>query len=309
MNRLLASPHRGAAELAASREYCRQLARSTGRNFYYSFLTLPRELRDDMCVLYAFMRRTDDLGDDESQPLERRARQLQEWRARLSSVLNASPTDAEFAADPILPGIADLVERRGIPAQYLFDVITGVESDLTPEVPRTYADLERYCYHVAGAVGLCCIHVWGFSGPGAEAAAVACGTAFQLTNILRDVAEDARHGRCYLPQDELAHFGVTPADFLLPTVSEPVRQLLGLQLTRAAGCYAAGASLFPHLTRPGRRILSAMFRIYGGLLGELDRRRFARLDCRIELSKARKVRAAVAGWLMPKAVLPGVGTK
>lgn len=140
-----------------SYKYCQSLARRTGRNFYFSFLTLPRRLFRDMCVLYAFMRHTDDLGDSHERTPDERRRELARWRNALDEALQGRCENGR-----ILPALADVIARHEIPAEYLRDVIAGVESDLSPRSFHNFADLSHYCYQVAGAVGLCCIHIWGF---------------------------------------------------------------------------------------------------------------------------------------------------
>jgi 15-cis-phytoene synthase len=249
--------------------YCSALARSSKTQFYLTFFSLPRPMFRDMCVLYAFMRHTDDLGDEPSLPPEGRKARLDEWRLRLSETLDGKATE-----DPILPAVGDLVRRREISKQLLFDVIDGVESDLTPRRMASFAELEDYCYHVAGAVGLCCIRIWGYTDPRAEPAAIACGTAFQLTNILRDVSEDLAAGRVYLPQQDLDRFEVTP-DVLAKGGSDPRWQsLMQFEADRAREYYRRAAPIVDWLSPAGRRVQRAMFRMYGGLLDEIERRRF-----------------------------------
>src|SRR6185369_5380403 len=169
--------------------HSQELARRTAGNFYYSFLTLPRDRFRAMCVLYAFMRVTDDIGDDE-RPAADRTRDLTAWRDALARVCDGGTTD-----HPVLPAVADILKTYRVPREYLDAVIMGVEADLDTVSFETFAQLNDYCYHVAGAVGLACIHIWGFHDDRAKAAAVDCGTAFQLTNILRDLAEDAARDR------------------------------------------------------------------------------------------------------------------
>ena len=240
-----------------------------------------------MCVLYAFMRHTDDLGDEPTLPAATRMAQLTHWRGRLITALDGYPVD-----DPILPAVADLVRRHGLPHQLLYDVISGVESDLAPHTFETFAQLEHYCYHVAGAVGLCCIRIWEYVDPRAEPAAVACGAAFQLTNILRDVADDLRSGRCYLPQEDLHRFGVT-RDMLLHGGNDPAYQsLMGFETERARSYFQQAAPLLEWLSPEGQRVQRAMFRMYGGLLDEIERRRFNVQSGRIRVP--RRVKWSIA---------------
>jgi 15-cis-phytoene synthase len=269
--------------LAESNAFCQQLARSTGKNFYYSFLGLPRTLRREMCVLYAFMRATDDIGDDESRSLAERRTLLDNWKQSLADALQGQTGD-----HPILPALAELVASGKLPARYLFDVIEGVEMDLEPRRFATFSELETYCYHVAGAVGLCCIHVWGFDGDDALPPAIACGTAFQLTNILRDLAEDIDRDRVYLPQEDLQRFGYTEEDLQRRVFDDRFRRLMQFEVARARTHYQQAEQLFAHLAPPGQPILRAMIRIYGGLLDRIERRGYDIFSSRIHLSRCHK---------------------
>lgn len=268
--------------LEESYAHCQALAKRTAGNFYYSFLTLPRERFRAMCVLYAFMRVTDDLGD-EDRPASERARALAAWRDGLTLALSGGA-----CAHPVLPAVVDIVQRYAIPRDSLTAVITGVEMDLGPVAFGTFEQLAGYCYHVAGAVGLACIHVWGFHDERAKGAAVDCGTAFQLTNILRDLREDAARGRVYLPREDLERFGFTAADLSAGCRDERFTRVMQFEVDRAREFYARAASLFEYLDPPGRPILETMIGIYRGLLDEIERRRFDVFTRRVELSRWRK---------------------
>jgi phytoene synthase len=274
--------------VADSYQHCWALARATAGNFYYSFLTLPRDLRQAMCALYAFMRVTDDLGDSDA-PAEMRAAQLAAWRESLRRACDEGVYD-----HPILPALADIVRRYGIPVRYLLDVIAGVEMDLLPAAYQTFDELARYCYHVAGAVGLACIHLWGFHDPRALDAAVDCGAAFQLTNILRDLGEDAVRGRTYLPIEDLDRFHIAADELAAHSRSDIQRdarfeQLMRFEVSRAREYYSRARMLFDYLDSPGKPILEAMLRIYGGLLDEIERRRYDVFSRRVSLSRGRKL--------------------
>jgi len=265
-----------------SYEYCRALAKQTARNFYYSFLTLPQDRFRAMCVLYAFMRITDDLSDEGAEA--DRAANLIHWRASLTAALEAGTFD-----HPIFPALVDMLARFRVPPEYLFDVITGVEMDLTPTAFETFADLERYCYHVAGAVGLSCIHLWGFHDQRAIAAAIDCGTAFQLTNILRDLQEDAERGRLYLPLEDLARFELTQEDLRSGRHDARFEHLMQFEVSRTRTYYGRAKMLFEYLDPPGLPILDTMVRIYGGLLDEIERRKYDVFTRRVELSCGHKL--------------------
>jgi 15-cis-phytoene synthase len=274
--------------LEESVAYAKALARRTAGNFYFSFLTLPGGMLRDMCVLYAFMRLSDDLGDDDTVPPAERAARLDRWQASLEQALHGGPF-----AHQVFPALVELVERKQIPPQYLFDVLAGVRMDLEPTGFETFEDLEKYCYHVAGTVGLCCIHVWGFHGEEAVPRAIDCGTAFQLTNILRDLGEDAAAGRVYLPRVDLERFGYTAGDLAARCRDARFTELMRFQVARAREYYARAAGLLERLDPPGRAVAAAMLGIYGGLLEKIERRRFDVFSRRITLSRARKLAIAV----------------
>lgn len=280
------------APLDASVRHCCALARRSRTQFYLTFFSLPRPLFRDMCVLYAFMRHTDDLGDEPNLPPATRLAQLTQWRGRLITALDGYPVD-----DPILPAVADLVRRHSIPHELLYDVITGVESDLTPHGFDTFDQLERYCYRVAGTVGLCCIRIWEYFDPRAERAAVACGTAFQLTNILRDICEDLHNGRCYLPQEDLDRFHVT-RDMLLHGGHDPAYQsLMQFEANRAREYFHQAEPLLEWLSPEGKRVQRGMLRTYGGLLDEIERRKFDVQHGRVRIPRRLKWSIAVRSLL------------
>lgn len=272
--------------LPESYAYCAALAKRTAGNFYYSFLTLPKDRFRAMCALYAFMRVTDDWGDS-AESVEVRTRDLAAWRRDLSHAL-----EGQSREHPVLPAVADMVRRYAIPPEHLRAVIDGVEMDLGPVRIETFGQLEKYCYHVAGAVGLACIHLWGFHDTRALAAAVDCGTAFQLTNILRDLREDALMGRVYLPAEDLRQFGCTADDFAKGRMTSNFLQLMQFEVARAREYYARAEALHAYLDPPGRPILETMISIYGGLLDEIERREYDVFTERVRLSGWRKLSMA-----------------
>jgi phytoene synthase len=276
-----------AAVLAASYRWARDLTRASRSNFYYSLLALPRPLFRDMCALYAFMRVSDDLGDDARVSLAERGVRLAKWRSDLDDALDG----AEFR-HPVLPALADVVARHHIPRETLFAVIDGVQLDLDAAGFETFAELSDYCYHVAGAVGLCCLHIWGFDSSDAPPLAVDCGRAFQLTNILRDVAEDARVGRSYLPREDLRQFGLTEADLGTTKIAPRVRDLLAFEAARARADFARARHLIPLCHPPGRPILDAMIRTYAALLDAIEARDYDVFSRRIALGHWRKLAIA-----------------
>jgi phytoene synthase len=290
--------------LAASERFCGQLSRREARNFYYSFLLLPGDRRRSMCALYAFMRRTDDLADEPGPPGDRAGR-LESWRNMVEEALDGGRTDAW----PGLPALAATVERYEIPRRYLFEVIDGVAMDLDPRPFPTFDDLYAYSYRVASAVGLCCLHIWGFQSDGgrAEALAESCGIALQLTNILRDVREDAQNGRIYLPQEDLERFGVPTEALTADRPSESLRALLAFESRRAYDFYDRAAPLSALVAPVGRPVLNAIAGIYRALLDEIVRRDYDVLKARVSLSVARKTAIALRS-LASRFTRPNAGT-
>jgi 15-cis-phytoene synthase len=279
------SSQNGRSTLAKSFEWCRHLTRSSRSSFYLSFLTLPRNLFHDLCALYAFMRVSDDLGDDSAVPVWQRIASLEKWRSQLVQAL-----DGGLCEHPVLPALADVVRRHEIPREYLVEVIDGVESDLTPRRFETFAELSDYCYHVAGAVGLCCVHIWGFSDPRAKDLAIDCGLAFQLTNILRDVAEDARVGRVYLPQEDLTRFGLRTEDLCSDKPFPRFRDLMAYEAARARTYFVRAKDLIPLCNPPARPILDAMMRTYAALLNAIEASAFDVQNRRIRVGFCGKMR-------------------
>lgn len=281
-------------------DHCIRLTKRTAGNFYYSFCGLPAPQFRAMCALYAFMRVTDDWGDDAQQPLSQRIADLGAWEQSLTAVLQPVWLETEMtgwseAARAVLPAMRDVVQRFAIPREHLFAVVRGVRSDL--EAPsnwpltrfQTFTELADYCYLVAGAVGLCCIHIWGFRGDEAIPRAIDCGTAFQLTNILRDVGEDAAAGRVYLPAEDLQRFDVTVEDLIAQRCDDRFRALMTFEAERAKSFYASAEHLLPCLEPHGRPIMKAMLQLYGGLLSEIERRRFDVFRQHVSLPRWRKL--------------------
>jgi 15-cis-phytoene synthase len=272
--------------------WCMRLTRASRSSFYYSFFALPRALFRDMCVLYAFMRVSDDLGDDESVPVERRGALLAQWRAAAQRALSGDACE-----HPLLPALAHIVARHAIPSEHILAVIDGVRMDLSPQGFETFDDLAGYCYHVAGAVGLCCLRIWGSAGAEAIPLAIDCGLAFQLTNILRDVAEDARLGRCYLPREDLRRFGLTPADLRQGTPPPRLRELMQYEAARARAYFAASAPLVALCDPAGRPILDAMTKTYSTLLRAIELADYDVYRLRIHVGRLRRLRIVIGSMI------------
>jgi phytoene synthase len=244
-------------------------------------LLLPRDKRRSMYALYAFLRHSDDLTDSEL-PLEQRRAALDQWRHNLDAAL------AGDSKHPILPALIDTVERHAIPVQYLVDVLEGVAMDLEDRVYATFADLEPYCYRVASAVGLACIHIWGFHGDDALDSARDCGIAFQLTNILRDLKEDADRGRLYLPIEDLRRFDYPADGFVRREINDAFHRLLDFEIERAESFYERARPLHDRVHPDGRHMLRAMVGTYHAILDEIKRRPGNVLREHVRLSRWRK---------------------
>jgi 15-cis-phytoene synthase len=255
---------RDATHLAASYEYCRKIARTAARNFYYGFALLPPAKRDALCALYAFMRCADDISDSDHEVNDKRHR-LKAWGATLDRALAG-----DFNGNPIFPAFYDTVTKYSIPAAYFHDLMSGAEMDLTTNRYATFDLLRHYCYCVAGTVGLCCVHVFGFRDPAALELAPKLGIAFQLTNILRDVPEDFAMGRVYLPQEDLQRFGCTEQDIGSRVASPAFIQLMKFEADRAWKFYGEGVGLQQMVSADSRAALWALTRIYSGILKKIE---------------------------------------
>lgn len=272
-----ASGHRQhGPELAEAYAACRAIARREAKNFYYAFVALPEARRNAICAIYAFMRQADDLADDENLSREERRRRLDDWQAHWRGMCHGGD-----CSDPIFLAVRDAVERFAIPLNLLDELVDGVIMDLKPDAsdtPDTYAtfdDLYRYCYLVASVVGLVCIRIFGYKDQRAEKLAEETGIAFQLTNILRDVGEDAERNRVYLPLEDLAAHGVSLDGWLHrapgapPTPAE--RALLAEIAGRAEKFYESAQALMPLIDRESRPALWVLVRIYHALLKRIER--------------------------------------
>lgn len=277
-------------KLASSYGFCEAVARRRARNFYYSFLALPRGKKRAMCVLYAFMRECDDRSDGDGASPER----LLEWRRELEATLRGAP-----APHPVWPALLDVVDRYAIPPACLHRMIDGVSADLSPRHIATFDELYRYCYLVASVVGIATIHVFGFQDPAAPALAEKCGVAFQLTNIVRDVKEDALNGRIYLPAEDLERFGVRPSMLQAGSLAGELRRLLEFEARRARAYYEESRPLLDMVSADSRGALWALVEIYSRLLARIEQRGYDVLHGRIRLGwfeKSAIAARAIAGW-------------
>jgi squalene synthase HpnC len=293
------APQSGAT-IAESYEYCHDVARAAHSNFYYAFYLLSKPKRDALAALYAFMRLIDDVSD-EGQDLAAKQRGLARWRAALDQAITGqeqvfdgnaavvSPAATLPGAEQVLPALVDTMQRYNMPARYLHDLISGAEMDLTVRAYPTFDRLREYCYRVAGTVGLTCTHVFGFRDARALDLAERLGLAFQLTNIIRDVHEDHKLGRVYLPEEDLARYGVSPEDFDRSEATLGMRELLRFEADRAWERYEEGSALLGLIDEDSRSALWLLVHTYSALLGRIEVLDFAVFGEKIRLSKAEKM--------------------
>jgi phytoene synthase len=266
-----------------------RITRREARNFAWGIAVLPKPKRLAVAALYAFARRVDDIADAPGVPAEERRRGLEECRAAVEA-LPGAPAD-----DPVLVALADAVTRYPVPRSALLDLVAGGLMDAETTRYATWAELREYCRCVAGAVGLACTAVYGPSDPAAaEPRAEALGLALQQINIMRDVAEDWRLGRVYLPQDELERFGVTEADIAAGRVSPAWHGLMEEQGRRADALMRDGLELLPLLDRRSALCVRAFAGIYRGLLVQMRGRGYDVFSRRPQLSAVGKIRAVAA---------------
>jgi len=299
------------AQLTMAYSVCRGITRSNAKNFYYAFLVLPKRKRESLCAVYAFMRRCDDIADDPTLSMEERRYRLDAWLDALHRVQQGEPSD-----DPILLALTDTQRRYTIPAGLLDELATGTAMDVDPgtggsenpvsaiaPVPgltvqyQTFDDLKLYCYRVASVVGLVCIHIFGYRDPAAESLAEQCGLAFQLTNIIRDVKEDAAMGRVYLPQEDLAKFGLSAAELLSAPGTARFRPLLAMEADRAREYYQAGEQLSSYVSEDSQPALWVLVNIYRKLLEKIAERQYDVFSGKVSLTVSEKLKILAKGFL------------
>ncbi len=290
------------AELQLTTAYsvCRHIARSSAKNFYYGFMLLPARKRNALSAVYAFMRHADDLSDDPGMTLPERRLKLTEFIDSYRRSLESGRTD-----DPVFLALRDSQQRYSIPMELLEQLVAGTGMDVCegsgqngdPRVVySSFDELYKYCYHVASVVGLVCIRIFGYRDPVAEQYAEHLGIAFQLTNILRDVKEDAAMARVYLPQQDLERFGVTAAELGSGLPMEKLRPLLAFEAARAREFYVNAERLLPLIDEVSQPALWAMVEIYRGILDRIELRQFDVYSERVRLSLGDKLKILVKGF-------------
>ena len=285
-----ASAEADAVTVRDSYAECNRIARGAHSSFYLAFFGLPRDKRNALFALYAFMRLIDNVSDETGE-LEAKRRGLARWRGMLDEAIAD-----ETSGHAILPALADSIARFNIPTRYFHDLILGAEMDLTVATYATFDQLSEYCYRVAGTVGLTCLHVFGFRDPRDPDLAERLGLAFQLTNIIRDVRADLEMGRVYLPQEDLARFGCGTDDLRGP-LTDRVQALLEFEAERTWRFYEEGVALIGQIDHDSRKTLWALVRTYSTLLARMEERNFDVFSSRVSLSSAEKVQYLLAAGL------------
>lgn len=293
-------------QLAHAYAVCRGIARRSAKNFYYGFLVLPSEKRNAFCAVYAFMRHADDISDTPGLDPAQKRQKLDEWLDLANQVFSGKPTD-----DPVLLALADSQSRFKIPAQLFEKLVYGTSLDL--DIPQSqgipavvchsFEDLQRYCYFVASVVGLVCIRIFGYQDSKAEMLAEDCGLAFQLTNIIRDVKEDAGMGRIYLPEEDLARFGLSsqqlaPESLNSAAKAAELKPVLEFQAERARRYYDSAKWLMELIEEDSRAALWVLVEIYSRLLKKIAARNYDVLTERVQLSFWEKMKVLSRGLLL-----------
>lgn len=294
-----------ASQLDMAYSVCRSIARAAAKNFYYGFMVLPRRKRNALSAVYAFMRRCDDIVDDNTLSRYDRHNKLADWLDKVHRALAAQPTD-----DPVLLALTDAQRTYQIPIGLLDQLAfgTAVDLDVSPVETsagaplvaryRTFEELRQYCYGVASVVGLVCIKIFGYRDPAAEPLAERCGLAFQLTNIIRDVKEDVAMGRIYFPQEDLARCGLSAGDLAAPQIDGArIRPLLAIEADRAREGYRAGEDLIPLVNEDSQPALWVLITIYQRLLEKIASNQYDVFSERVQLTVPEKLSVLGKGIL------------
>jgi 15-cis-phytoene synthase len=286
-------PHTdAAARVREAYEHCAGVSRASGSSFLAAFWLFPREQRRALHAIYAFCRMADDIADDPSVHGDRTLL-LERWRGELDHAYQGR------SQHPVGVALGDAVQRFQLPKQWFVDLLAGIETDLSGAPIERFADLERYCYCVASTIGLLVVGVRGIQHDATYDYAVNMGIAVQLTNVLRDVGEDAAAGRVYLASEDLERMGIAPAALARRERSEALRLLFALYAERARIRYERAEAALPAELRRQLRPVGAMGAIYRDLLETLQARGFPCLEHSLRLSRTRRLAIAARAWLNP----------
>jgi 15-cis-phytoene synthase len=293
-----------ASQLDVAYSVCRGITRTAAKNFYYAFLVMPRAKRRALCAVYAFMRRCDDIADDPGLAPQDRRQKLDAWLDSIHRAIAGEPTD-----EPVLLALTDAQRRFNIPVELLDQLAYGTAMDIDSEAGpedqarsltvryATFEDLRLYCYRVASVVGLVCIRIWGYKDSAAEPLAERCGLAFQLTNIIRDVKEDAAMGRVYLPEEDLNKFGITAEELRGSPDPARLRALLEFEADRAREYYKSGHELIPLIDEDAQPGLWVLVTIYQKLLEKIAAHQYDVFTKRVSLTVPEKLAVLWKGFL------------
>ena len=278
-----------ATELDNAYDLCRRITKSEAKNFYYAFRTLPHRKRRAIFAAYAFFRRIDDVVDGDAS-LDAKRRRLDEARNLLDIGENGDEPD------PVLMALGHAIDEHSIPIDYFEDFVDGMEMDLVQTRYRSFEELRRYCYGAASAVGLISIAVFGYTDPKAEEYAVDLGIAMQLTNILRDLGDDAGRDRIYIPTDELATYDYAETDLISGTTNDAFRELMSFQVERARQFFISGMRLVPLVAADSRACPSALAGVYWAILDRIEASEYDVFSRRIGLSPVEKLLLVARLW-------------
>lgn len=294
-------------QLSHAYAVCRGITRRAAKNFYYGFIVLPSEKRNALSAVYAFMRHADDITDEPGVDPQQKRAKLTEWLEAAKAVFAGKATD-----DPVLMALGDAQKNFKIPPELFEKLVYGTSLDL--EIPAasadapailctTFEDLKQYCYYVASVVGLVCIRIFGYQDSKAEFLAEDCGLAFQLTNIIRDIKEDAGMGRIYIPEEDLARTNLSAANFSTASLQDPahaqqLRPALEYEAERARKYYESAKWLMELIEEDSRAALWVLVEIYSRLLKKITERNYDVLTERVRLTFWEKMKVLSRGVLL-----------
>lgn len=288
--------------IAESHQWCYDLTRRTAKNFFYGMKLTPEPKRSAMYVIYAFMRACDDLADEAPpEEYQRAIDDIETFRGQMQTVCAGGDLDGQLPQyAPLWPAFREVVQTYGITDEHLNAMLDGQKSDLVDCEYKTFDDLYQYCYRVASVVGLVCVQVWGSNGdPNVTKLAEQRGIALQLTNILRDLVEDAQRGRVYLPSDDLARYGYDPSHLARGEHAPGFDDLMADYITRAKGYYDATRDFEQYINPSCRAASLVIMRIYKAILDKIAADPRKVLQGRVRLSKPRKLAIAARAAILP----------